>query len=90
MFKDLLKATVESLLQVCEAARARWQVRQTPDIDAHTKPNQVEIFLLNCLLDIWRPLSQQSSCAAHAAELKQNIDSQVHPSPPFSHRLLSE
>jgi hypothetical protein len=77
MFKELLKNTIESLVESCKAAYARLQ--DNDSIDAHTKPNQADVFLLNCLLDVWQPLSKQRSCAAHAAKLKQSIDAQVRP-----------
>lgn len=75
MFKDLLKATVDPLVEGCKAACVRLQ--EDSSIDAQSKPNQAEVFLLNCLSDIWSPLSKQTSCAAHAAQLKQSIDAQV-------------
>ena len=75
MFKELLTATIEPMVECCRAASAT--LREDAAIDAHTKPNQAGVFLLNCLLEIWSSLSKQSSCAAHAAQLKQSIDAEV-------------
>jgi hypothetical protein len=75
MFKEMLGATVEPLEEVCKAVRA--EVREDNGTEAQARETQAEVFLLNCLLEIWSPLSKQSSCAAQAAQLKQRIDAQV-------------
>ena len=44
---------------------------------AHMPPNADRMYLINCLLALWLPLSLHKACAARAAALRQRADVEV-------------
>jgi Conserved oligomeric complex COG6 len=72
-----LNDTVSPLLQSCKAAATEVQHRAESTMDTASQPDQAEAFFLNCLLAIWKPLSEHNVCSDISADLKQQIDGQV-------------
>ena len=42
-------------------------------------PNADRLYLINCLLAVWSPLSLHKPSAAHAARLRRRVDEEVRP-----------
>ena len=76
-FGTFLDSSLQPLLKACEQSMAA--LPSSPNAATLEKkyPNSAQIFLLNCTLSIWSPLSLHRSCAQHVAQLRTRIDSQV-------------
>lgn len=75
-FGTFLDSSIEPLLQACESNSQALRSSGNPE-DVGGRPNAPQIFLLNCMLAIWSPLSLHRSCSQHVAQLRQRIDEQV-------------
>ena len=78
-FGTFLDSSIGPLLQACEnSSQALAQLASgTQDHKAPQQANAPHIFLINCMLAIWSPLSLHRSCSQRVAQLRQKIDSKV-------------
>lgn len=79
-FGTFLDSSIEPLLQASENNSQALHSRQEISDEGTDRPNAPNIFLLNCMLAIWSPLSLHRSCAQHVAKIRERIDIQVQPS----------
>jgi hypothetical protein len=74
---EFLQTSLPPLLAACEESAKAMSDTIGIQGQADGQHSSAELFLLNCLLAIWSPLSVHTSCAGQAAALRERIDMQV-------------
>eukprot|EP00892_Ulva_mutabilis_P006723 jgi/Ulvmu1/4422/UM002_0147.1 len=72
-----LDSSVQPLISACEHSAAASQTGPDAEARERKQPHALNMFLLNCMLSMWSPLSLHRSCAQHVAQLRTRIDAQV-------------